>query len=59
MNIPKLVDDLWQVHTAINAEYLSNFKQQIEEMYDEGLDQLIDVCTKIANTEIVIDEDDE
>ena len=59
MNIPQLVDDLWKVHTAINADYLSNFKEQIEEMYDDGLGALIEVCQYIVNTEIVIDEDDE
>ena len=59
MNISKLVDELWQVHKDINAEYRSDFKDIIEDMYDEGLDQLIDVCKRIVDTEIVIPEDDE
>lgn len=59
MNISKLVDELWQVHKSINAEYRSDYKQIIEDMYDEGLQPLIEVCQYIVNTEIVIPEDDE
>jgi hypothetical protein len=59
MNIPQLVDELWQVHKDINAEYRSDYKEMIEDMYDEGLGALIEVCQYIVNTEIEIPEDDE
>ena len=59
MNIPQLVDALWQIHKDINAEYRSDFKEMIEDMYDEGLGALIEVCQYIVNTDIEIPEDDE
>ena len=59
MNISTLVDALWQVHKDINAEYRSDYKEMIEDMYDEGLQPLIEVCQYIVNTNIEIPEDDE
>ena len=59
MNIPQLVDALWEIHKDINAEYRSDFKEMIEDMYDEGLGALIEVCQYIVNTDIEIPEDDE
>jgi len=59
MNIQQLVDALWEIHKDINAEYRYNFKEMIEDMYDEGLGALIEVCQYIVNTDIEIPEDDE
>ena len=59
MNIPQLVDELWQISRDIKAEYRSDYKEMIEDMYDNGLGVLIEVCERIANTEIEIPEDDE
>jgi hypothetical protein len=49
MNIPQLVNDLWQVHR--NAK-----PSNIDELYDEGYGALVEVCRYIANANIEADE---
>ncbi len=49
MNIAKLVNDLWQVHRSAKPS-------NIEQLYDDGYGALVEVCQRIANTNIEIPE---
>ena len=49
MNIPQLVDELWQVHRKAKP-------QNIEKLYNDGYGALVEVCRYIANANIEADE---
>jgi hypothetical protein len=59
MNISQLVDELWDVKKALDMDYVSGYKEKLERMYDDGLDQLIDICKRIGDADIEIPEEDE